>query len=349
MKILLMGLNRHPGLLGGGQTFVRNIKKMFPKESYFISFMVEERKYFEINDNIEVNKESFKFKILRKFLGIKVILKHILNNLEYDICILNSPKELRYMRKDSKKILVQHMNYDIYINSHFKNNKKLIEKAKKELDYFVFLSEYDKERFIKEISFPREKSIAIRHTCELEILNKAKEKNKNLIMICRLDNKQKRIDLAIKAMKKLEDFNLNIYGNGMDKDFLEKVIEESKLTNVFLYEGTKQVKEKLDENSIFIMTSDTEGYGITNIEAMRRGLPIILRNTFDAAPDIVENNGILLDKEWDEDKFVRAVNKIYANYEYYSKNSIKMGKRHDFEVIKKEWSKLFKNCINNYN
>ena len=90
------------------------------------------------------------------------------------------------------------------------------------------------------------------------------------------------------------------------------------------------------------MTSDHEGYGITNIEAMMRGLPIILRNTFESAPDIVQNNGILLDKEWDEDKFVEAVYKIYENYDYYSKNAIEMGKRHTFEVIKNEWGKFYK-------
>ena len=44
------------------------------------------------------------------------------------------------------------------------------------------------------------------------------------------------------------------------------------------------------------MTSDYEGYPITLIEAARRGLPIILRNTFDSAQDIVIDNGILLGK-----------------------------------------------------
>lgn len=88
------------------------------------------------------------------------------------------------------------------------------------------------------------------------------------------------------------------------------------------------------------MTSDYEAYGIVNIEAMRRGLPIVLRNTFDAAQDIVIDNGILLEKKWDENKFVEAVRKIYDNYEYYSENSKKLGKRHSPEVIKKEWDKL---------
>lgn len=90
------------------------------------------------------------------------------------------------------------------------------------------------------------------------------------------------------------------------------------------------------------MTSDFEGYGITNIEAMRRGLPLILRNTYEAAQDIVVNNknGILLNKEWNEEKFVEAVKNIYNNYEYYSENSKELGKRYSQEIIKKEWDKL---------
>ena len=88
------------------------------------------------------------------------------------------------------------------------------------------------------------------------------------------------------------------------------------------------------------MTSDFEGYPITLIESMRRGLPIVLRNTFDSAQDIIIENGVLLEKEWDEDKFVEAVRKVYDNYEYYSENSKKLGERHSSEAIKREWDKL---------
>ena len=173
------------------------------------------------------------------------------------------------------------------------------------------------------------------------MLENEKQKNKKLIIVARLDNNQKRLDLAIKAMKKLSDFTLEIYGAGPDEEILRELIKQENLeNNVFLMGATNKVKEKLDECGIFIMTSDHEGYLITSIEAMRRGLPIILRNTFESAQDIIKNNGILLDKEWNEDKFAETVRKIYDNYEFYSKNAVEIGKRHDFEIIKSQWEEL---------
>ena len=82
------------------------------------------------------------------------------------------------------------------------------------------------------------------------------------------------------------------------------------------------------------------------IRDRRRGLPIVLRNTFESAQDIIENNGILLEKEWNEDKFAEAVKKIYDNYEFYSKNAVEIGKRHDSKIIKSQWEELIAELSN---
>lgn len=342
--ILFICNGDHPATQGGVQTFGRVLNRIFSDRIVFLSYKTPRKKIFNIEGVIEVYSSNFFFRVFNKILKNKIrnfFMKKNIEKLNPNICILRTPTDIKVLEKiNCKKILVQHINYKIYTKEDFKI-KGIVEKIKRELDYFVFLSPFDREKFIKELKFPKEKAIVIRHSCELEILSKAKIKNKRLIMICRLNNKHKRIDLAIKSMKKLQDYTLEIYGDGSDRKYLENLIKKENLSNVFLCGGTNQIKEKLDNNSIFIMTSDFEGYGITNIEAMRRGLPIILRNTFEAAPDIINNNGILLEKEWNEDKFVEAVNKIYDNYEFYSKNSIEMGKRHDFEIIKKQWEKLF--------
>ena len=356
MKILFLTEGNHPETIGGIQTFNRIMKNFFPEELITLTKKLKtkyERSY-QIKDVFEIGSNKKIFISLNKRLKNKLfyyLFRNKIKAINPDICILNSPKELEYIKKlKSKKILVQHTNFNRYLKVYCNNDDKLIEKLKKELDCFVFLSEYDKMKFIEELNFPAEKTKVIRHSSEIEILNNQKIKNRDLIMISRIDNKTKRFDLAIKAMRKLPDFRLKIYGDGYRKDidYLKELIERDKLENVFLCGKTNEVKEKLDDAGIFIMTSDCEGYGISNIEAMRRGLPIILRNTFEAAQDIIiKNNGILLNAIWNENEFIEAVNKIYENYDYYSKNSIECGRKYDFKVIKKQWEKLFETLLSN--
>lgn len=346
MKILFIAGGSDPRTLGGIETFGRKIKNFFPREVKFITYKTNKKKYFKVEDVKEIHSTNIFIKILNKLFRNKIkifFLKKEVEKNNPDICIINKPEEIYALNNKMKKILIQHRCFDNYILTYLGKNRKLIEYLKKNLDYFVFLSEYDRERFIKELGFSEGKTIAIRHSCEMEILNKNKIKNKNLIMIARLENNIKRFDLPIKAMKKLPDFTLNIYGDGRDKKKLENLIKKENLKNVILHGGTNQIKEKLDENSVFIMTSDFEGYGITNIEAMRRGLPLIVRNTFEAAQDIVIDNGILLEKEWNEDKFIETIRKIYDNYEYYSQNAIKQGKRYESKPIKEKWKELINN------
>ena len=216
------------------------------------------------------------------------------------------------------------------MSNYCQGRQDYIAGIKNDTDYFIALSPQDGERFKRELNLSDNQIKVIRHSSKIELLEEKKEKNKKLIIIARIDIYHKGLDLAVKVMKKLPDFTLDIYGDEHrpgEKDKLEKIMKENKISNVFFRGHTNNVKEKLDESGIFIMTSNYEGYGITNIEAMRRGLPIVLRNTFEAAEDIVIDNGVLLEKEWDEDKFVEAVRKVYDNYEYYSENSKKLGER----------------------
>lgn len=349
MKIVFLADGCHPGTQGGIQTFGRALKKIFKDKMIFLSYRVDQKKLYEVEDIIEVGSTNYIFRKINKITKNSLrdyLINKQLKKIKPDIIILRSPQDLKALKNiNAKKILVQHNRFDILYSSkdYYNNEKKLLEKSKKEMDYFVVLSDYDKKVLREEYNFPENKIEVIRHSCELEIIKEKKLKNKNLLMIARIDNNQKRFDLAIKAMRKLQDFNLKIYGDGGrdEIEFLESLIKKYSLKNVRLCGATQNVKKVLDENGIFIMTSDFEGYGITNIEAMRRGLPIILRNTFDAAKDIVIDNGILLDKDWNEEKFVEAVKKVYDNYEYFSNNSVKLGERYNLDKIKKFWLKIF--------
>ena len=315
----------------GIQTFVRRIKKFYNNEVVLLTNKNKDEKIYPVDNVIEIGSLNIIFRIINRLLKDKIrkfLVIRQLKKLNPEIIICNMPYELEMIKdfKCKKKILVQHFNFEKFIS-----DVSRMKKIKDSLDNYIVLSPYDKEKFQKGFGISEEKMRVIRHSCDMEILKNKKEKNRKLIMIARLDNKQKRFDLAIKAMKKLPEFTLDIYAdrvNGEEKlNMLKNIVKENKIDNVYFRGSTTKVQEKLDESGIFIMTSDFEGYSITLIEAIRRGLPIILRNIFDSASDIVIDNGVLLEKDWNEDKFVEAVRKTYDNYEYYSENSKKLGER----------------------
>lgn len=337
-----------PRVQGGIEGFNRVLKKFYPKEFIMITYSNNCEKIYNVPDVIEIGSRNIFFRITNRILKNKIrefLIKKSIKESRSNIIVLAHPNDLKFL-KDLKmtKILVQHSSYEAYIKDFCHGKEEYKNLIKNEADYFVTLSENDAIKFKRELGLNEEKIKIIRHSTNLEILNKRKLKNKKLIMIGRIDNSSKRYDLAIKAMKKLSDYTLDIYGvahKQSELDYLKDIIKKENIINVKFKGVTNKVQEKLDESGIFIMTSDFEGYPISTIEAMRRGLPIVLRNTFDSAQDIVINNGVLLEKEWNEDKFVEAVRKVYENYEYYSENSKKLGERHSSEVIKKEWDKLF--------
>lgn len=345
-KILILTLVAHPCAQGGIQTFTRRLKKFYKENTILLTSKHRDKKIYEVEDVIEIGSLSIFFRAINRVLKDRIrkllVLKQ-LKKIKPEIIICNMPYELEMIKdfKCNKKILVQHFNFERFLNDI--NRMKML---KKDLSYYIVLSPLDKIKFQEGFELKSEQMKVIRHTCDMGILKEKKKRNKKLVMIARLSNRQKRFDLAIKAMKKLPEFTLDIYADRVNGEqelkMLKDIIVREGIDNVFFRGGTNKVQEKLDESGIFIMTSDFEGYPITSIEAMRRGLPIILRDTFDSARDIVvdNKNGVLLKKEWNEDKFVEAVREVYDDYEYYSENAQKLGERYNPEIIEQDWDKI---------
>lgn len=353
MKIVFLGNFNHPGTLGGIQTFNRQLKKMFPNNLITITRKNNKKKMYELDDVIEVGSTNIIYRIVDKLLKsylTNYLIKKNLKKILPEICILSSPKELNLIKnKKIKVILVQHTEFNIWIKSkvYCASDKKLMNLIKEKVDYFIALSSKDKDSIHEILDFPSERIEVINFSSEIERLEEIKEKNNNLVMIGRLDNKVKRFELIIKAMKKIPSLNLKIVGNGKDKKILEKILKCENLNNVFLVGESNNIKKYLDEAKILVIASEYEGYPLVAIEAIKRRVPIIMRNTFNAAEDIIiENkNGILLAKEWNEAEFIDSVYKIIRNYDYYVKNTLQLGKKYEFNEIKKNWNELFEKLL----
>lgn len=123
----------------------------------------------------------------------------------------------------------------------------------------------------------------------------------NFCMVGRID-KQKNLPLAVKAFQRLSlvypNIRLNIFGEGIETDYINSLIKEYELQNIcFLRGRTNNVEEILSESDAFLMTSDFEGLPNALIEAMAMGLPCISSACKTGPSDLIKDgeNGYLFE------------------------------------------------------
>lgn len=117
--------------------------------------------------------------------------------------------------------------------------------------------------------------------CRSDITISAFEKrNNNVVTLARLDIFQKRLDILITAFsiffKSHPDYTLTIFGDGPDKERLERQIEKLNLNGVVILGGISHTpQESINNSKFFVLSSDFEGIPNALIEAMSIGLPCI--------------------------------------------------------------------------
>ncbi|NGN67334.1 glycosyltransferase family 4 protein [Streptomyces sp. A7024] len=90
----------------------------------------------------------------------------------------------------------------------------------------------------------------------------------------------KRYDVLVRAFEKVvaerPDWRLRIYGAGARRDRLRAEIEKRGLyNNVFLMGAAHPLEAEWPKGSIAVATSSMESFGMTLVEAMRCGLPVV--------------------------------------------------------------------------
>ncbi|CBG74200.1 MULTISPECIES: glycosyltransferase family 4 protein [Streptomyces] len=90
----------------------------------------------------------------------------------------------------------------------------------------------------------------------------------------------KRYDLLVRAFDKVRrerpDWRLRIYGSGKQKDKLRSLVDTMGLYNhVYLMGPATPIEPEWAKGSIAAVTSSLESFGMTIVEAMRCGLPVV--------------------------------------------------------------------------
>lgn len=173
--------------------------------------------------------------------------------------------------------------------------------------------------------------------------------NHLVIAAGRLDQ-VKRYDLLVHAfaavVDRFPDWKLRIYGSGPEAPALRRLILELELHNsVQLMGSAKHLESEWVKGSIAVSSSDRESFGMTLIEAMRAGLPLISTDCPDGPREII-THGIdgLLTPIGDSDALADAMCQLIAHPEM--RNTLGEAARlraHQYEsaVIAEQYVRLF--------
>lgn len=185
--------------------------------------------------------------------------------------------------------------------------------------------------------------ITIQHTKTSSCLN-----NK-VISVGRLQM-QKNYSSLISAFKlvvnKHPDWILEIWGEGGERKKLEEHIQNLQLgKNVFLKGQTNHVASKLQDASIFALSSIFEGFGLVLLEAMSIGLPVVSYECPCGPRDIIFDgiNGFLAPVN-DEKTLADRICQLIENEDsrhFMSTSAQERAKDFSLHIIIGQWMQLF--------
>lgn len=209
-------------------------------------------------------------------------------------------------QKENIKNILRIVGYPLYKILYPLRNKQLYKIVYQYSDKTIllsksFLTEYKSYASLKDIDRLTIIPNALSYDQFLS-LDDISIKKKQVLIVARLNETQKRLSIALKVWRIIEnhtqfkDWNLKIVGHGNDTGFYKKLVSQLNLERVEFC-GRQNPLTYYKQSRIFIMTSAYEGWGLTLTEAQQFGcVPIAIRS-FSSLSDIISNgiNGIILE------------------------------------------------------
>ena len=115
---------------------------------------------------------------------------------------------------------------------------------------------------------------------ELKPISSMFSRKKEIAWVGRFFNVQKRMDVAVKTFKKihsaLPDYCLSFFGDGVDKNYVKKMVKEENLQDFVKFHGaTKNIIDVICNSRLLMLSSDYEGIPNVVIEAFMAGTPVV--------------------------------------------------------------------------
>lgn len=280
-----------------------------------ISVMTEqfsnEKNVYELDEGIRqysLQRNRVERKLNKWFKGLSVWrYRHILKKHDVKVVIdVGSPKSLLTTKAvdglDIKVICWDHCNYVRFRKRWcYDDLKRLILSGK--IHRLVFLTQTDVKLYSEdETEFPKGVVCQIYNPSPIQTETITPHINKKVLACGRLSY-EKGFDLLLDAWKEVEqhnsDWELEIFGDGCQRQELDQQIIDNNLQHVTISHFTNNIKEKYAEAGLFALSSRCEGFPLVLLEAESMSLPMVSFDCKTGPNEIIRHgyNGYLAEAE----------------------------------------------------
>ena len=237
----------------------------------------------------------------------------------------------------------EHMNF----NAHRRGLERDLRRRYRSLDALAVLTEEDRRDYEAALGGAT-RVVQLPNAVPPLAGEQAQPQSKVVVAAGRL-NSQKGFDLLIDAWKPVAeahpDWQLRIYGRGLQRDALKRQAREAGLAgSVLLMGATRDLGAALAQGSVFALSSRFEGFGIVLVEAMSKGLAVVAFDCPRGPGEIIEDgrDGVLVPPE-DVAALSRALLETVGDEERrraLGAAALQTARRYDPATVGKSWVTL---------
>ncbi|WP_413100453.1 glycosyltransferase family 4 protein [Streptomyces sp. Inha503] len=216
-----------------------------------------------------------------------------LRSLEADIVVGTRPGLNVHIAREARRGPVRVGQEHLTLSTHSNGLKRALRAVYPRLDAVTTVTEADARTYRGQMRLPGVRVEAVPNSVPAPGLDPADGTGKWVVAAGRLAP-VKRYDLLIHAFAKVSearpDWRLRIYGGGAQHAKLRALIDRLGLyNNVFLMGPANPLDPEWAKGSIAAVTSSLESFGMTIVEAMRCGLPVVSTDCPHGPAEIIDN------------------------------------------------------------
>ncbi|MET0423944.1 MAG: glycosyltransferase family 4 protein [Actinoplanes sp.] len=205
--------------------------------------------------------------------------REYLRGTDADVVIATRPGLITYLAKFAPRGVVKIGQEHLIRGQHRKALRELMPRYLRKLDAFVTVSERDAEDYRQHLRLRRTRLLHIPNSIPAPTVAPSHGRAKLVVAAGRLVP-SKRYDVLVRAFAKViaerPDWQLRIYGDGKEVPALRALILELGLHNhVRMMGGYTPIEPEWAKGSIAAVSADREPFGMTLVEAMRCGVPVV--------------------------------------------------------------------------